>query len=493
MPRRKETVRNGSTLRHDQRCGESRSRVLAEIRLSELHGMIIVACVFWINFCLFGLLRSGALIYVELVTTFNCSYDVASWPLSLAGASICMIGPVVGLMEKIISIRAIVTWGIFIASASCALCYWVYDVGYFVILIGLLYGLGTGLTCTLTPVLLNERFPPEQRTLANGIAFSGSSVGSFVWPFLLEWLVKEFNLRGAMLIYGGLILNALLGALFLRRPNEVARDGVKRGKREERIGNSDEIGSLFDQTVKPSIKFAEKKEEKSSPLVRCIKTLQKDLSVFLDPYFQLITISQVCFLFVYVTVFIVITDYAMDSGIQRSDTMFLMTIFGISDLISKPLPGMLTYNNFLTTKALLIIGSVAMGVICFILPYTRTYLWFAIIAFIYGLLTGGLSFIGPIIFQENISENQVPFAIGLGNFFVGITGFLRPPFIGVFKDTFGNYDGLFFSMGVICIASASLWSLEPLIIRSRRKSKKAEAMKAVNAGASIEQDPLVSA
>lgn len=38
---------------------------------------------------------------------------------------------------------------------------------------------------------------------ANGIAFAGTSVGSFVWPFLLEWLVNEFNLRGAMLIYGG--------------------------------------------------------------------------------------------------------------------------------------------------------------------------------------------------------------------------------------------------------------------------------------------------
>ena len=73
-------------------------------------------------------------------------------------------------MEKIVSIRAIVTWGIFIASASCALCYCVYDVNYFVILIGLLYGLGTGLTCTLTPVLLNERYPPEQRTLVSSRA-----------------------------------------------------------------------------------------------------------------------------------------------------------------------------------------------------------------------------------------------------------------------------------------------------------------------------------
>lgn len=79
--------------------------------------------------------------------------------------------------------------------------------------------------------------------------------------------------------------------------------------------------------------------KKSSPLIRCLKTLQKDLNVLLDAYFILITISQICFLFVYVTVFLVITDYAMDTGIPRSDTMFLFTIFGISDLISKPLPG----------------------------------------------------------------------------------------------------------------------------------------------------------
>lgn len=71
--------------------------------------------------------------------------------------------------------------------------------------------------------------------------------------------------------------------------------------------------------------------------------------------------------------------------------------------------------------------------------------------------------------------------------------FDRICFSGIFKDTFGNYDGLFYAMGILCMGSAALWALEPLIKRRRRKSKKAEAAEAVNAGSSVEQDPLVSA
>lgn len=52
----------------------------------------LVFCVLFINFCLFGIIRSGALIYVALIDTFGCSHELASWPLTLAGSSICLIG-----------------------------------------------------------------------------------------------------------------------------------------------------------------------------------------------------------------------------------------------------------------------------------------------------------------------------------------------------------------------------------------------------------------
>lgn len=98
--------------------------------------------------------------------------------------NLSLSGPIAGSLEKVISIRAIVTWGVFIASLSCILCYWAYDVTLFVLLVGGLYGVGTGLTCTLTPVLLNERFPPEQRTLVS----TSSLLTNRIWV----WMISTF-------------------------------------------------------------------------------------------------------------------------------------------------------------------------------------------------------------------------------------------------------------------------------------------------------------
>ncbi|OQR72742.1 monocarboxylate transporter 12-like [Tropilaelaps mercedesae] len=454
---------------------------------------------------------------------------------AVSAAKLRISGPIAGVMEKVMSIRAIVTWGVFIASLSCVLCYVAYDVTTFVLLIGGLYGVGTGLTCTLTPVLLNERFPPEQRTLACGIAYSGSTVGSFFWPYLLEWLILEVNLRGSMLIYGGLILHALVGSIFLRRSSNPITDTVatpassnginKEAAKKMSRGSTASSEVLVENGIesnRPEAKIAvvtvttivphPAKETSVKALTvtssivrepplsqRVIIALQRDLSVLGDPFFQLVTISAVCFFFVYVTVFIIIPDYAMDNGISKTEAMFLITIFGISDLISKPLPGMLTYKNFLSTKALLILGSVSMGAICFILPHTSSYLWFSVITFLYGLLTGGLVFLSPILITENIPMDRAPVAFGLSNFFVGVTGFLRPRFIGYFKDTFHNYNGLFYAMGALCMASAALWIFEPLI---RRRKERRDLQHKTNVKEfdqntsdlpSPEVDPLVSA
>lgn len=76
--------------------------------------IFIVCCVFWVNFCLFGLIRSGALLYVALVDTFSCSHELASWPLSLAGATICMIGKFGSSQKKIIYIYKYLCMDIYI-------------------------------------------------------------------------------------------------------------------------------------------------------------------------------------------------------------------------------------------------------------------------------------------------------------------------------------------------------------------------------------------
>ena len=49
-----------------------------------------------------------------------------------------------------------------------------------------------------------------KRTLANGLAMSGSSVGQFVLPPFLEYLVEHYGLSGCLMIVSYLCQKGLL-------------------------------------------------------------------------------------------------------------------------------------------------------------------------------------------------------------------------------------------------------------------------------------------
>ena len=55
----------------------------------------------------------------------------------------------------------------------------------------------------------------KRRALANGICISGTAAGSFVFPILIEKLIKSFGFHGTILILGGCMLHVCLsGALY---------------------------------------------------------------------------------------------------------------------------------------------------------------------------------------------------------------------------------------------------------------------------------------
>ena len=58
----------------------------------------------------------------------------------------------------------------------------------------------------------------KRRSLANGIAVAGASVGQLVIPFMMAYLIKEYQLQDALRIYAAFHLHGLVAALFLRPP-----------------------------------------------------------------------------------------------------------------------------------------------------------------------------------------------------------------------------------------------------------------------------------
>ena len=86
-------------------------------------------------------------------------------------------------------------------------------------------GMGYGFMFGTSMVSVSQYFL-KRRSLANGLAVSGGSIGQLVLPQFLRFVLAEYGFQGALLIYAGLVLNAIPGALLLRPPEHYKR-GMK--------------------------------------------------------------------------------------------------------------------------------------------------------------------------------------------------------------------------------------------------------------------------
>lgn len=63
-----------------------------------------------------------------------------------------------------------------------------------------------------------SRYFDKRRALANGLCISGAAVGSFVFPILIEYLVKSYGFHGTLLVLGSCMLHVCMASMLYRPP-----------------------------------------------------------------------------------------------------------------------------------------------------------------------------------------------------------------------------------------------------------------------------------
>lgn len=78
--------------------------------------------------------------------------------------------------------------------------------------------MGFGFVVTVVPVTLNQYFV-KHRATAMGIAFSGGSVSSLIFPRVMEWMLENYTLKDSFLLLSGVIMNTLVASSLMREPS----------------------------------------------------------------------------------------------------------------------------------------------------------------------------------------------------------------------------------------------------------------------------------
>lgn len=89
---------------------------------------------------------------------------------------------------------------------------------------GILSGLGFGFLFISAVQALGQCFWGQARLIAVAVGQTAFSVGSMVYPYLVDWLVISYGLKGTLLILGGIMLNAIPLAFTWDNSKQIDKD-----------------------------------------------------------------------------------------------------------------------------------------------------------------------------------------------------------------------------------------------------------------------------
>lgn len=338
------------------------------------------------------------------------------------------------------------------------------------------------------PVILNTYFL-NLRATANGIANSGSCIGSIILPIVFEQLIAAYGLSGCFLLTGSIVLHLTIAGALMRPPpwlkskkenkqkillkykpvpTEQTTDIVNSGsfspaKQNEVCPKEDytrrtetKILNDFERTeaeclinkdgANPIILPSSELKAKDADKVHSLKTislhrgsvtstlpltvLESFRSVLTCPMFYVTAVTNVCFYFLYHMYVVIIVDYALDSEVLDSDAKNILFAFAISDLFGRLCLGWITDRKFVTRPRFVMMCMLLIGLVFFAFPYATGYASLIIVSCLYGLLLGCTMVVFPILLVDFCGIELHAVAYGCMCFMNGFASFTRPFLIG---------------------------------------------------------------
>ncbi|XP_056642873.1 monocarboxylate transporter 9-like [Diorhabda sublineata] len=231
---------NNSTLRIDHKFQGRGSILSSEISLFiEKTGqkipdggwgwLVVLAC-FVINMLSDGVGFTFGLLYKEFLIEFGASKSATSWIGSLFMALPLIAGPLgSALVDKYGCMTMTIAGGI-VCTSGLALSSYAQTIGVMYLTFGVVGGLGLTL-CFVTAVVSIAFWFEKKRTVALGLAASGTGFGTALYSPLATWLLSEYGWRGTLLITAGFFANMCVCGALMRDPDWI----IEEEKEEKRL------------------------------------------------------------------------------------------------------------------------------------------------------------------------------------------------------------------------------------------------------------------
>ncbi|KAH7939367.1 monocarboxylate transporter 5 [Rhipicephalus sanguineus] len=476
-------------------------------------GWVVVAAASTINIFTLAMMRSGAIVYVAIASTFGVTREDASWPMCLATVFNLLAGPISGILAQYFQISNLLVVGCFLASLPVCASYFANGVPFLIISLGVVHGCGLSLL-TLGYAAVNQSVTTN-KALASGITIGGSVVGGIIFPPVMQYLFDEYGTKGGFLVFGAIMLNSTAAALFTRTPwretvasrnmeksvpsssttvdisnvvnthlYEANGDAQGLGDNHRNHCDSDSLSFCNGTTgIEAPLNCSECKristcdaaldaiDSPPSDKVFPRNTLAKFLLFLKKPKFYVVayTLGQIWYL--NTTLLTVVVDYAVECGVPKWDAVSLVTFITVPDLVSRFVSGPITDKGLLRKSAMMVLCLTANGVAHSLLPFFTSYPALAALSAVAGSCNGIAVTHIFVLCGELVDPAVFSLCLGAANFVAAFALLERPLMIGYCRDKLGSYDGLFYFSAGVAWSSAILWLLTYICERRTTSEK----------------------
>ena len=160
--------------------------------------------------------------------------------------------------------------------------------------------------------------------------------------------------------------------------------------------------------------------------------MAQDAQLLRQRHFFLITLTYVSYILGSVTLLMILPDYVVNVGQERSTGVLLLSFFSVTDLLGRLLPGWISCLPF-SNKSLYILSIGSMGILFFLFPIIVSridsdYAGIVLICLTLccGFVSGCQMILPPVLAAELLGQKNTAMAFAMSNFICGFFSFSRP-------------------------------------------------------------------
>ena len=304
-----------------------------------------------------------------------------------------------------------------------------------------------------------------KRDFANGIAFSGTSLGTLILPPFMRWSIDEYTIRGALLLVAGVWLQLVWAVALVRpfpditEPNNVHKPTAKIPKHivQDPSESSAEViwatekehpdikaryqcNALAQQPLdaKGLLARASQNAETTLPIPQSRRlqgqrskggSLTSRLSSAIHNYWILVKSAPMLLLLIgsvlmygaYMSLLVMYPAHFDEIGFSKSNAAWLMSVVGLVELTSRPVTGYLCVKLSLNKFILVAVSGFLAGGVGLIITFTKTlWIWYIYMVFfgVFGGLFEAISFLLAInlagVEKSASGVALISLAVGIG-------------------------------------------------------------------------------